>query len=95
MINRAAELVAGKTNGSHANGLDYVPFDGYRATLHQGERVQTAAQARSDDTVMARLLGVMESMRSELAVTAAATKRTADLLRRVTRDGDSLITEAA
>jgi tape measure domain-containing protein len=95
MINRAAELVAGKTNGSHANGLDYVPFDGYRATLHQGERVQTAAQARSDDTVMTRLLGVMESMRSELAVTAAATKRTADLLRRVTRDGDSLITEAA
>ena len=95
MINRAAELVATKTDGSHANGLDYVPFDGYRATLHQGERVQTASQARSDDSLTVRLIGVMESMRAELAVTAAATKRTADLLRRVTRDGDSLITEAA
>lgn len=32
---------SGSTNGSHASGLDYVPFDGYRATLHQGERVLT------------------------------------------------------
>lgn len=31
--------------GSHANGLDYVPYDGYFAMLHQGERVQTAAEA--------------------------------------------------
>ena len=30
--------------GSHANGLDSVPFDGW-AFLHQGERVQTAAEA--------------------------------------------------
>ncbi|WP_353979389.1 EF-hand domain-containing protein [Salinicola endophyticus] len=32
-------------DGSHANGLDYVPFDGYRAELHQGEFVATAAEA--------------------------------------------------
>lgn len=32
---------SGSSNGSHASGLDYVPFDGYRATLHQGERVLT------------------------------------------------------
>lgn len=31
--------------GSHANGLDNVPYDGYFALLHQGERVQTAAEA--------------------------------------------------
>jgi hypothetical protein len=31
--------------GSHANGLDYVPYDGYFAMLHQGERIQTAAEA--------------------------------------------------
>lgn len=30
---------------SHAGGLDYVPFDGYRAILHKGERIQTAAEA--------------------------------------------------
>ena len=32
-------------NGSHAGGLDYVPFDGYIAELHKGERVQTADEA--------------------------------------------------
>lgn len=32
---------SGSSNGSHASGLDYVPFNGYRATLHQGERVLT------------------------------------------------------
>lgn len=30
-----------RVNGSHANGLSYVPFDGYIAELHQGERVLT------------------------------------------------------
>ena len=30
---------------SQANGLDYVPYDGYFAMLHQGERIQTAAEA--------------------------------------------------
>lgn len=28
-------------NGTHYNGLDYVPFDGYNARLHEGERVLT------------------------------------------------------
>lgn len=31
---------------SHAYGLGYVPYDGYPAILHQGERVLTAAEAR-------------------------------------------------
>ena len=33
------------TDGSHRSGLDYVPFDGYMAQLHAGERVLTAAEA--------------------------------------------------
>lgn len=33
-------------NGSHAGGLNYVPFDGYIAELHKGERVLTASEAR-------------------------------------------------
>lgn len=32
------------TNGSHANGLAYVPYDGYVAELHKGERVLTAQE---------------------------------------------------
>lgn len=31
-------------DGSHANGLAYVPYDGYIAELHQGERVLTAKE---------------------------------------------------
>ena len=36
-------------NGSHATGLEYVPFDGYRTILHKGERVLTAEQAKEAD----------------------------------------------
>jgi hypothetical protein len=31
-------------DGSHARGLDYVPFDGYLARLHQGEGILTSAE---------------------------------------------------
>lgn len=31
-------------DGSHKNGLDYVPFNGYTALLHKGERVLTAQE---------------------------------------------------
>lgn len=33
-------------DGSHRTGLAYVPFDGYIAELHQGERVLTAEEAK-------------------------------------------------
>lgn len=33
-------------DGSHAAGLAYVPYDGYVAELHRGERVLTASEAR-------------------------------------------------
>lgn len=33
-------------NGSHATGLDWVPFDGYLAELHEGESVLTAEENR-------------------------------------------------
>lgn len=35
----------GGISGSHANGLAYVPYDGYLAELHKGERVLTAKEA--------------------------------------------------
>lgn len=38
-------------DGSHAGGLSYVPWDGYIAQLHQGERVLTVAEARALDTL--------------------------------------------
>lgn len=36
-----AESAAASIDGSHRSGLDYVPYDGYIAQLHQGERVLT------------------------------------------------------
>lgn len=44
-ISGAASKVSGLINGSHATGLENVPFDGYRAELHKGEAVLTANQA--------------------------------------------------
>lgn len=37
---------AAKVDGSHAGGLDYVPYNGYIAELHKGERVLTADESR-------------------------------------------------
>lgn len=36
----------GVTATPHANGLDYVPYDGYLASLHKGEMVIPAAESR-------------------------------------------------
>ena len=35
-----------KVDGSHAGGLEYVPYDGYIAELHKGERVLTAEEVQ-------------------------------------------------
>ena len=65
MIARAAATMA--IDGSHAAGLNYVPFDGYRAVLHQGERVQTDAQARAADRSSVELRAVREVLQATLA----------------------------
>lgn len=35
------------TDGSHASGLNYVPYDGYQATLHKGETVLSNGNSQS------------------------------------------------
>lgn len=42
-------------NGSHANGLYRVPYDGYVAEMHKDERILTAVEAREYDGVQETL----------------------------------------
>ncbi|WP_291632210.1 phage tail tape measure protein [Clostridium sp.] len=43
-MDSAKDKTSGFSDGSHADGLNYVPYDGYRATLHKGEAVITAKE---------------------------------------------------
>jgi hypothetical protein len=55
----------------------------------------TAGQSRSMGSEWGNMAREMSGLRAMMAETAAATRRTADILLRVTRDGQSLVTVAA
>lgn len=46
----SARSAAKSVNGKHASGLDYVPFNGYVAELHEGERVLTKEENKQYDS---------------------------------------------
>lgn len=58
-------------NGSHAGGLTSVPYDGYTAELHAGERVLTAYEARNysgqsasgNEELLAEVRGLREEVK--------------------------------
>lgn len=43
---RTGEWLGASPDGSNANGLPFVPYDGYLSLLHRGERVLTASENR-------------------------------------------------
>ena len=47
-----------QSTGGYAYGLNRVPYDGFRAILHEGERVLTAREAREADSTVARSVNV-------------------------------------
>lgn len=70
----AAMTAAGyAVDGSHANGLSYVPFDGYKAELHEGERVLTKAEnaaymnGNSGSANNAAMVAELKALRTELS----------------------------
>ncbi len=62
-------------NGSHRTGLDRVPFDGYIAQLHEGERVQTAADAARDDATKSMVEGMKMQMAKHMALMYSIVQR--------------------
>lgn len=61
---------------SHADGLDYVPYDNYPALLHRGERVMTAAENAGADRPAINIQQTLHIgagvSRSEVAAAVAA-----------------------
>ena len=76
-----------RINGSHANGLDYVPFDGYVAQLHRGERVQTAASAAAADATVAEVKALRQDLNAIGAALATYTQKTAKLMAKFDVEG--------
>ena len=78
----SATLQTAGIDGSHALGLASVPFDGYRAELHKGERVLTAQDNRIFSTSVrpgtgqsnAEVVAELRAVRAELAAMQAQDK---------------------
>lgn len=53
----------------HAGGIGYIPYDGYIAELHRGERVLSAAQAATEHSNSSDDIRQLEKKLDELSVT--------------------------
>jgi len=75
-ISRAqADYQAKYVDGQHRDGLDMVPYDGYVAELHAGERVQTAEQARASDNIADEMSGLRQSIEDVMIAVARNTQK--------------------
>ena len=72
-VSSVSDLLKRRVNGSHADGLDYVPFDGYVAELHQGEAVLTSGEASFLRSAMAAGRTLGGSQRSSRGVSDSDT----------------------
>lgn len=71
-----------ESEGSHADGLAYVPYNGYRATLHEGERVLTKNEAQEYNS--GARAGVVNNFYSPKAIDAyEANKLFRDTMRKM------------
>ncbi len=75
ILQRSADVLKGAIDGSHRDGLDMVPHDGYVAELHAGERVQTANQARAADNMADEMVGLRQSIEEVMVAVARNTQK--------------------
>ena len=74
--------------GSHANGLDNVPFDGYMARLHKGEQVVTARESAAGGIVGSEVKSMKEDIKAMLIPLVEEAVRSRRILSKW--DGDGL-----
>jgi hypothetical protein len=76
-----ANQIAG-VEGSFRSGLDFVPFDGFRAELHRGERVLTASQSDDFNSLAGQFAELKSVMIQMLGSIMISTRDSADILER-------------
>jgi hypothetical protein len=81
------KTVAGLVDGSHQSGLSSVPYDGYIAELHAGERVQTSAQVAATDNMASEMVGLRNNLNELMLVVAKAVTKTARIEDRWDKNG--------
>lgn len=71
----------------HQSGLNSVPYDGYIAELHAGERVQTRAQVAATDRMSSEMVGLRNNLNELMLVVAKAVAKTARIEDRWDKNG--------
>ena len=81
------KTAAGLVDGSHEGGLESVPFDGYIAELHKGERVQTASQVAATDAMTSEMVELRQNLNELMMVVAKSVAKTARIEDRWDKNG--------
>jgi hypothetical protein len=80
-------MVGPTVDGKHQSGLGSVPYDGYIAELHAGERVQTRAQVAATDRMSGEMVGLRNNLNELMLVVAKAVTKTARIEDRWDKNG--------
>ena len=69
------ERAQGMIDGSHAEGLNRVPYDGYVAELHAGERVMTKSQTDAQDNMASDIQALRQDIGDIMLAVARNTSK--------------------
>ena len=64
-------------DGSLASGINRIPFDGYMAELHEGERVQSVAEVKRSDFMALEMSNMRGNLNELMLVVAKAVSKSA------------------